>query len=126
MTVHDELDISVPKTADGIRKLFKMKYLMEHAYELKVPLKAEIEIGDNWADVSLLDFDKLHMSRDEHERLKPYFKEKLSHNYSYVNMKQELFLRHLSNASVVKQIEKLTAVCEDIDDARDAYKKAHK
>lgn len=126
VTVHDELDVSVPQTAEGIRKLFKMKYLMEHAYELKVPLKAEIEIGDNWANVALLDFDKLHMSREEHERLKPYFKEKLTHSYSYTNMKQELFLKHISDSSVVKQIEKLTSVCEDVEQARDAYKKAHK
>lgn len=126
VTVHDELDVSVPKTSEGIRNLFKMKYLMEHAYELKVPLKAEIEIGNNWADVKLLDFDKLHVSPEEHKKFMPYFKEAMTKSFSFTQMKQDLFLQHVSDSSVVGQVYHITRACEDMEQARSAYKKANK
>lgn len=57
ITVHDELDFSVPKTAEGIRALFDVRKLMQSAYKLKVPIKADVEIGSNWSTVVELEVD---------------------------------------------------------------------
>ena len=43
--VHDELDISVNNNAD------KIKEIMEHAVELKVPNKVDYESGPNWGNI---------------------------------------------------------------------------
>lgn len=46
--VHDELDFSVP--ADEVEVLSALvKDVMEHVVELKVPLVADVGVGDNWA-----------------------------------------------------------------------------
>ena len=46
LTVHDELDFSDP---GGLEEAFaEMRYNMEHAIELLVPVKAEPEIGPDW------------------------------------------------------------------------------
>ncbi len=50
LTVHDELDFSVPKTVEGIRTLYKAKTKMEQAYNMKIPIIADVEIGPNWAE----------------------------------------------------------------------------
>jgi len=52
LTVHDELDVSIPKTKIGIEAYKEMKHQMETCLILKVPIKAEAEVGDNWADIS--------------------------------------------------------------------------
>ena len=44
--VHDELDFSVASDCDK----YKIKEIMEHAIELQVPNKVDVEIGDNWGD----------------------------------------------------------------------------
>jgi DNA polymerase I-like protein with 3'-5' exonuclease and polymerase domains len=44
--VHDELDFSVASDKDKS----KIKEIMEHAIELQVPNKVDVEIGDNWGD----------------------------------------------------------------------------
>lgn len=51
LTVHDELDVSVPKTVAGIRALWDLKNVMENCVELKVPIIADLEIGDHWASL---------------------------------------------------------------------------
>jgi DNA polymerase-1 len=50
-TVHDELDVSIPKTRAGVDAFREMQRMMESALTLKVPVKAEPEVGDNWADI---------------------------------------------------------------------------
>ena len=54
LTVHDELDVSVPKTKEGIEALKELKNTMETCVQLKVPITAELEIGKNWADANEL------------------------------------------------------------------------
>ena len=58
LTVHDELDVSVPKTKEGVEAFVEMKYIMENAIKLRVPVIADAEIGDNWANCSEERFDK--------------------------------------------------------------------
>lgn len=50
LTVHDELDVSIPKTKEGIEAFTEMKRLMENTVNLRVPLVADAEIGFNWSD----------------------------------------------------------------------------
>lgn len=52
LTVHDELGVSVPKTKEGIDAYRELKYLMENAVELRVPIVADAEIGDSWGTTS--------------------------------------------------------------------------
>lgn len=65
LTVHDELDLSVSKTAEAVRDLFKVRNCMQDAISLSVPVRADIEIGTNWSTVVELDFDKTEMSEEE-------------------------------------------------------------
>lgn len=51
LTVHDELVVSYPKTKEGHQALLDMKNIMENCIKLKVPIKAELEVGNNWYDV---------------------------------------------------------------------------
>ncbi len=65
ITVHDELDVSVPKTIAGIEAFAEMHRIMETCIEIKVPIKAEAEIGTTWADVKEFDYDE---KRKEHTK----------------------------------------------------------
>ena len=51
ITVHDELDFGYPRTKEGREAVREVKHIMEEAYELKVPIIADIEIGRNWGQV---------------------------------------------------------------------------
>jgi len=51
LTVHDELDISKPKTKEGDEALLELKHTMETPIKLTVPMKCDIEIGPNWGDL---------------------------------------------------------------------------
>lgn len=51
LTIHDELDFSVPKTKDGLVSFFELKQIMETTVKLNVPLSAEGGRGANWAEV---------------------------------------------------------------------------
>lgn len=62
LTVHDELDNSMPKTLAGIEAGAELKYMMENALTLRVPIIAEAEYGDNWVD--LKDFDKTELIKE--------------------------------------------------------------
>lgn len=51
ITVHDELDVSRPKTKEGEEALMELKNIMETVILLRVPLRVEIERGKNWGTV---------------------------------------------------------------------------
>lgn len=51
ITVHDELDVSIPATLEGAEAYIELKKTMEDCIELKVPVKAEMEIGDSWGSI---------------------------------------------------------------------------
>jgi DNA polymerase-1 len=51
MTVHDEVDVSIPKTKIGLDAFREAKRIMENALELRIPVIADADIGTNWADV---------------------------------------------------------------------------
>lgn len=59
-TVHDELDVSVPKTKIGIDAFKEMQHIMESCLTIKVPIKAEAEIGPNWADIAEFEWPDLY------------------------------------------------------------------
>jgi DNA polymerase I-like protein with 3'-5' exonuclease and polymerase domains len=44
--VHDELDFSVSSDAE----ISKIKYIMEHCVEMRVPIKVDIDLGPNWGE----------------------------------------------------------------------------
>lgn len=50
LTVHDELDVSVPQTKEGTEALELLKHTMEHCVTLKVPLIADCHVANNWAE----------------------------------------------------------------------------
>lgn len=52
LTVHDELDISVPKTKEGKEAVLELKNIMENCVKLRVPIIADLEIGEDWGNVS--------------------------------------------------------------------------
>ena len=49
LTVHDELDFSVPKNKQ--KCLSEAIHLMQNAVDLSVPLKIDIEKGDSWGTI---------------------------------------------------------------------------
>jgi DNA polymerase I len=50
LQIHDEIILEVKEEmADEVAQ--KVKEIMEQAYQLKVPLVAEVKIGDNWGEV---------------------------------------------------------------------------
>jgi DNA polymerase I-like protein with 3'-5' exonuclease and polymerase domains len=51
MTVHDELDFSVPAGQEGENAIQTVKEIMESALEFKVPLLVDVERGPNWGEV---------------------------------------------------------------------------
>lgn len=59
MTVHDELDVSVPETVVGVDAFRELHHIMESALELRVPILADPEIGTNWATVDHFDWDTI-------------------------------------------------------------------
>lgn len=48
LTVHDELDGSVPQTKAGREALAEVKRIMEEVVPLRVPLKVDLSVGRNW------------------------------------------------------------------------------
>ena len=65
VTVHDEIDFSVPKTAKGLRAIFAIQKIMEMVYPLKVPIKAELEMGADWGHLNLVDFADIAINKNE-------------------------------------------------------------
>lgn len=48
LIVHDETDVSIPKTKEGIEAYAEQKHLMETAVPLRVPLIADLDHGTSW------------------------------------------------------------------------------
>jgi DNA polymerase-1 len=51
LTVHDEMDVSKPRTRAGDEAMRELKYIMENCVQLKVPLVVDPEIGPNWGEL---------------------------------------------------------------------------
>lgn len=51
LTVHDELDFSVPNTTEGREAALEVKRIMENTIKLHVPLEVDMEIGKSWGEV---------------------------------------------------------------------------
>ena len=51
LTVHDELDQSVPPTKEGKEALLELKRTMEETIKFKVPIIADVEIGPSWGQL---------------------------------------------------------------------------
>lgn len=58
LTVHDELDCSIPISKEGVEAGMELKQVMESCVSLKVPIIANMEIGDNWGE--LKEIQELH------------------------------------------------------------------
>ncbi len=52
LTVHDEMDVSKPRTKAGDEAGKNLKYIMENCVKLKVPVIAEAEAGTTWGDLA--------------------------------------------------------------------------
>lgn len=50
ITVHDEMNVSIPPTPEGDAAFEKMVYIMENTVKLIVPVFADSSRGANWAD----------------------------------------------------------------------------
>lgn len=70
LTVHDELDCSVPKTIEGIEAFVEAKRIMEQCVELKVPVIADMEYGQNWAELTEIKGDLLTCEKEMKAQLK--------------------------------------------------------
>ena len=51
LIVHDEDDVSVPRTKEGTEALRELQVTMEDAIKLKVPVLVGCDIGENWGSV---------------------------------------------------------------------------
>jgi len=65
LTVHDELVMSVPKTKEGIEAIFEVKNVMENCIKLLVPVVADLEIGEDWANVREVTKNELYKMLEE-------------------------------------------------------------
>lgn len=50
ITVHDEIDVSVPDSKEAQEALAELKYTMENCVKLRVPLIADCHVAHNWAE----------------------------------------------------------------------------
>ena len=50
LTVHDELDVSIPPTIEGSEAFKELVHVMETTVKLNVPVLASADIGRNWAE----------------------------------------------------------------------------
>lgn len=46
--IHDEIVFSIPKTREGYEACVKLYECMSHAYDLKIPIGVDTEIGPDW------------------------------------------------------------------------------
>lgn len=46
--IHDEIVFSIPKTREGYEACVKLHECMSHAYDLKIPIGVDTEIGPDW------------------------------------------------------------------------------
>lgn len=50
LTVHDELDCSVPRNAQGVEAARELHHIMTTAYTLNIPVLAGIDLGPSWGE----------------------------------------------------------------------------
>lgn len=98
LTVHDELDVSVPKTAKGLREIMRMQDIMEKAYPIRVPVKAELEMGKDWGHLSLVDFTDIAIDRQE-------------------------WLDGLTDENCVSELQRVIDACKVVEAEKEARKK---
>jgi DNA polymerase I-like protein with 3'-5' exonuclease and polymerase domains len=60
LTIHDEIDFGIPKTATLIRRLPEVLDCMEHTYVLSVPMRVDLDIGYDWGHVAGQRKEKRH------------------------------------------------------------------
>lgn len=65
LTVHDEIDCSMPITKEGMEAAREAKHIMETCIELKVPIIADMEIGKNWAKLTAVDKEWIGLTKAE-------------------------------------------------------------
>lgn len=51
--VHDEIVFSIPQTKEGYEACVKLRECMAHAYELKIPIGVDTEIGPDWGHCTM-------------------------------------------------------------------------
>lgn len=51
LTVHDELDVSIPKRKEGFEAYEELQNIMEKAITIKVPIKVDAEVGHSWGNL---------------------------------------------------------------------------
>ena len=61
LTVHDELDQSIPKNKEGLEAFAELGNTMENAVPLIVPVKVDKEFGDNWASLQEYDPEQTYL-----------------------------------------------------------------
>jgi DNA polymerase-1 len=52
LTVHDELDGSMPRTARAKEALKELRHILENCVELEIPLVVDVSTGPNWGEQS--------------------------------------------------------------------------
>lgn len=55
LTVHDEMDVSVPKTKEGKEASLELKHIMETCVRLRIPIFADMESGPSWGEVKKME-----------------------------------------------------------------------
>lgn len=50
LTVHDELDLSVPRSNIGQEAFLEAKRILETAIEFRIPVLADAKLGENWGE----------------------------------------------------------------------------
>ncbi len=63
LTVHDELDTGVPRTAAGLEAARELHQTMTHAYALNIPVLAGTDLGPNWGTLTEFDMEELSLER---------------------------------------------------------------
>jgi len=59
LTLHDEIDVSMPKTKQGLEAAKEMANIMETSIKISVPIKVDPATGLNWADVKKVEWKDL-------------------------------------------------------------------
>jgi len=60
LTVHDEKDVSVPRTKAGLEAAKELQNILENCVKLRVPLIVDCQIGDSWGELSIVeDWNKI-------------------------------------------------------------------
>jgi DNA polymerase-1 len=63
LTVHDELDNSVPRTRAGAEATRELHQIMANAYVTSVPVLCGVDIGESWGSLH-----KINVANDDIER----------------------------------------------------------